>query len=100
MLLARATLLALLIALAGCPQSDLPTCHVAPADAGGGSNDVEAVLVAAGEDGTLIEVHDGTAIPLVFASSIHRFPHWSYPNRCFQFAPAPSATSVSRFSPS
>ena len=58
-----------LFVLPGCPSSDLPTCHVVPADAGavGGSDEVEAVLVAAGEDGTLIEVHDGTAVPLVRA---------------------------------
>jgi hypothetical protein len=69
-LLARAALVGSVLVLAGCPAHDLPACHVVPADGGavgGGSNAVEAVLVAAGEDGALIEIHDGSPVPLVSA---------------------------------
>ena len=70
MLLARAALVGSVVALAGCPAHDLPACHVVPADGGavgGGSNAVEAVLVAAGDDGVLVEIHDGSPVPLVRA---------------------------------
>ena len=57
MLLARALPLALLAPTTGCPG---PTCKVTPAD-------VETMLVVAGSDGAIVEIHDGTQVPLVAA---------------------------------
>ena len=69
--IARAGLVIAILGLAGCPSNERPTCHVVPPDGGlvgGGPNDnVEAVLVVAGQDGTLVEVHDGSQVPLVMA---------------------------------
>jgi hypothetical protein len=63
-----AALPAALVALAGCPKNP-PTCHVQVPDGGapGGGNGVDVVIVVAAQDGTLVEVHDGAQVPLVFA---------------------------------
>jgi hypothetical protein len=69
-LLARVAAIAVLGVLAGCPAEPLPTCHVAPPDGGalgGGSNELEAVLVVADGNGTLTEITDGAQVPLVAA---------------------------------
>jgi hypothetical protein len=55
-LLAR---IAALAALAGCPNPELPTCHAASA--------IQAALVVADDNGGLVDVTDGSQVPLVRA---------------------------------